>query len=141
MHFLHIWKKLICAGVQKNGYKIEYIGNSTVYHVGGASLDNTNPKKTYLNFRNSLYSLVKNTQYQLIIVIYLRLLLDGLAGLKFFFQGKPNHTFAIIKAHWSFYKALPRLVKLRRQSIKTTKSNNLLPSIVWSHFVLKIKRY
>jgi GT2 family glycosyltransferase len=139
--FAHMEEIDLCWRAINNGYKIEYIGNSTVYHVGGASLDNTNPKKTYLNFRNSLYSLVKNSQYQLIIVIYLRLLLDGLAGLKFFFQGKFNHTFAIIKAHWSFYKALPRLVKLRRQSIKTTKSNNLLPSIVWSHFVLKIKRY
>ena len=139
--FAHMEEIDLCWRAINKGYKIEYIGNSTVYHVGGASLDNTNPKKTYLNFRNSLYLLVKNSQYQLIIIIYFRLLLDGLAGLKFLFQGKLNHTFAIIKAHCSFYKALPRLLKFRRKSIKTSKSENLLPSIVWSYFILKIKQH
>ena len=89
----------------------------------------------------ALYSLVKNTQHQLITVIYLRLLLDGIAGLKFLFQGELNHTFAIVKAHLNFYQALPRLIKLRRQTIKTSKPENLHPSIVWSYFVLKIKHY
>lgn len=139
--FAHMEEIDLCWRAKNKGYRIEYIGNSTVYHVGGASLNNSNPKKTYLNFRNSLYSLVKNTQHQLITVIYLRLLLDGIAGLKFLFQGELNHTFAIVKAHLNFYQALPRLIKLRRQTIKTSKPGNLHPSIVWSYFVLKIKHY
>ena len=139
--FAHMEEIDLCWRAKNKGYKIEYIGNSTVFHVGGASLDYSNPKKTYLNFSNSLFTLVKNTQYQLIIVVYLRLLLDGLAGIKFLFQGRPNHTFAIIKAHMSFYQALPRLIKFRIQTNKTSKPKNILSSIVWSHFVIKIKKF
>ena len=139
--FAHMEEIDLCWRAKNKGYKIEYIGNSTVFHVGGASLDYSNPKKTYLNFRNSLFTLVKNTQYQLIIVVYLRLLLDGLAGIKFLFQGRSNHTFAIIKAHMSFYQALPRLIKFRIQTNKTSKPKNILSSIVWSHFVIKIKKF
>ena len=36
-------------------------------------------------------------------VIFLRLLLDGLAGIQFLLAGKPKHTFAIIRAHFAFY--------------------------------------
>ena len=76
----------------------------------------------------------KNTHKLVGFVVILRLTLDGFAGIRFFFQGKPKHLIAIIKAHGSFYKAVPRLLKFRRQhSIK--KTHNQLPSIVWSYFV------
>jgi GT2 family glycosyltransferase len=139
--FAHMEEIDLCWRAKNKGFKIEYTGASTVYHIGGASLNNSNPKKTYLNFRNSLYALVKNSQNQLIIVVYLRLVLDGLAGLRFLFQGKFKHIIAIIKAHGSFYRALPQLIKLREQTIKTTPIKDLLPSIVWSHFILKVKHY
>ena len=94
-----------------------------------------------MNFRNSLYTLVKNTHHQLIIVVYLRLILDGLAGLRFLFQGKFKHMIAIVKAHGSFYRTLPRLINLRQKSIKITPLKGQLSSIVWSHFILKVKHH
>jgi hypothetical protein len=42
------------------GYKAKYTSKSIVYHVGGATLNEGNPKKTFLNFRNSLLMLTKN---------------------------------------------------------------------------------
>jgi hypothetical protein len=41
--------------------------------------------------------------------------LDGIAGVKFLFQGKPKHLLAILKAHFSFYSLVPEHYKKRNQ--------------------------
>src|SRR5690606_32291689 len=83
------------------------------YHLGGATLSKVNSKKTYLNFRNSLFTLIKNAKGPLFPVIFVRLFLDGLASIKFLFELKPNHSLAILKSHVSFYWYLPYLLKQR----------------------------
>jgi len=138
--FAHMEEIDLCWRAKNKGLTVAYVGNSTVYHVGGASLDVSNPKKTYLNFRNSLYTLVKNTSKPLVLVVLLRLILDGIAGFRFLLQAKPKHTFAIIKAHGSFYLALPYLFQFRREN-SFTKPFKLHPSIVWSYFVQTKKYY
>jgi GT2 family glycosyltransferase len=138
--FAHMEEIDLCWRAKNKGLTVAYVGNSTVYHVGGASLDVSNPKKTYLNFRNSLYTLVKNTSKPLVLVVLLRLILDGIAGFRFLLQAKPKHTFAIIKAHGSFYLDLPYLLQFRREN-SLTKSFKLHPSIVWSYFVQNKKYF
>ena len=113
-YFAHQEEIDLCWRLHHQGRKIKYIPSSTVYHVGGASLDSQNPYKTYLNFRNNLITLLKNLPPALIFpVIFLRLILDGIAGIKFIFQGKPKHTLAIVKAHFGFYKRVPAAWKKR----------------------------
>jgi GT2 family glycosyltransferase len=138
--FAHMEEIDLCWRAKNKGSTVTYVGNSTVYHVGGASLDVSNPKKTYLNFRNSLYTLAKNTSKPLVLVVLLRLILDGIAGFHFLLQAKPKHTFAIIKAHGSFYLDLPYLLQFRREN-SLTKSFKLHPSIVWSYFVQNKKYF
>ena len=138
-YFAHMEEVDLCWRAKNKGYRIEYTGASTVYHIGGASLNVINPKKTYFNFRNSLYTLVKNTHHQLFVVVFLRLVLDGFAGLQFLSNGSFSHLTAIIKAHGSFYLELPRLIKFRKQQKK--KKHGELKSIVWSHYVKNIKYF
>ncbi len=138
--FAHMEEIDLCWRAQNKGMTVTYVGLSTVYHVGAASLKTSNPKKTFLNFRNSLYTLVKNTRKPLILVVLLRLILDGIAGIRFLLQAKPKHVIAIVKAHGSFYKALPYLLQFRRQH-SNRKSHHQLPSIVWSYFVLNKKYF
>lgn len=137
--FAHMEEIDLCWRAQNKGMKVTYVGMSTVYHVGGASLKSSNPKKTFLNFRNSLYTLVKNTHHPLLLVVFLRLILDGIAGVRFLLQAKPKHMIAIIRAHGSFYTALPYLLQFRKQH-PTRKTHNQLPSIVWSYFA-RNKKY
>jgi GT2 family glycosyltransferase len=135
-YFAHQEEIDICWRIKNEKHDIKYVGTSTVYHVGGATLQETNPQKTFLNFRNSLLSILKNvpTTY-LLFVILSRLVLDGIAAIKFLFEGKPKHFLAIIKAHFSFYNNLiPFLGK--RKKLKKNKNYNLHTSIVWQHFVL-----
>ena len=141
-YFAHQEEIDLCWRVQNEGHQIKYVGASTVYHVGGATLRETNPHKTFLNFRNSLFTISKNVPKRFVfIVIFLRLLMDGIAGLKFVFELRPIHTWAIIKAHLSFYMHLPKMLSKRRAlSFKQTNYFYCF-SIVWQHFILRKQKF
>lgn len=132
-YFAHMEEIDLCWRAFNTNYNTKYIGTSVVYHVGGATLSNTNPKKTYLNFRNSLFTLFKNADSNLIFIIWVRMVLDGVAGIRFLFQLKPAFLFAILKAHFSFYKNISRLTKQRKQLPKRSGYFES-KSIVWSYF-------
>jgi len=135
-YFAHMEEIDLCWRAKNAGYDTKYIGASTIYHVGGATLKNNNPKKTYLNFRNSLFTLTKNSAGVLLPKILTRLLLDGIAGIMFILQFKPMHTFSIIRAHFSFYYHLSRLLEQRDQPLLFKKYWHR-KSIVWLHFVYR----
>jgi len=116
--FAHMEEIDLCWRAYNSRFLIKYIGNSVVYHVGAATLQSNNPKKTYLNFRNSLLTLVKNAHGNLFLLLLTRLLLDGVAGIIFILQFKPQHAISIIRAHFSFYAQLPKLLKHRKSSVK-----------------------
>ncbi|HLT53491.1 MAG TPA: glycosyltransferase family 2 protein [Flavobacteriaceae bacterium] len=138
--FAHMEEIDLCWRAHNLEYKTSYVGTSTVYHVGGATLQTLNPKKTYLNFRNSLFTLVKNAKGNCFFLVLTRLILDGFAGVKFLIEGKPKHTWAIVKAHFAFYRHLSYLIEQRKQ--QPTKGDYYqITSIVWQYFVHKIKVY
>lgn len=68
-------------------------------------------------------------------IILVRLLLDGIAGVKFVLEGKPSHCLAILKAHFSFYKNLPTFVKKRKKS-KDKRKYYSVSSVVWQYYIL-----
>ncbi len=138
--FAHIEEIDLCWRALNKNHHIIYNGQSTVYHVGGATLKATNPKKTFLNFRNSLFTVVKNANAPLLPLVLTRLVLDGIAGVKFLLELKFLHTLAIIKAHFSFYSCLTQLIKQRKNSEKTAVYFDRT-SIIWDYFILKKKFY
>ena len=112
--FAHQEEIDLCWRAFNFGYKAKYTSKSVVFHVGGATLNEGNPKKTFLNFRNSLLMLTKNLpNKQLIPIIFIRLCLDGLAGIQFILKGKFKHCWAIIKAHFAFYLLVNQFYKKR----------------------------
>ncbi|TXN35593.1 glycosyltransferase family 2 protein [Flagellimonas hymeniacidonis] len=140
-YFAHQEEIDLCWRAKNAGHKVFYVGESKVYHLGGSTLENMNPKKTFLNFRNSLYSITKNLpRKKALFIIFMRLLLDGIAALRFIFQFKFSHCIAILRAHLSFYANFRKLYKKRE------KANFILnyystTSIVWSHFVHQVKNF
>ncbi len=140
-YFAHQEEIDLCWRVQNLGYKIYYVGKSTVYHVGGATLQESNPQKTFLNFRNSLLNVVKNVPKRwFLFVTVSRLILDGIAGLKFMLELRPIHTFAILKAHLSFYKNFYKFLK-KRKRIQKRHNYSIHNSIVWQYFILGRKQF
>jgi hypothetical protein len=140
-YFAHQEEIDLCWRVQNIGYNVKYVGSSAVFHVGGATLQETNPQKTYLNFRNSLLNVVKNVPKKwFLFVIFSRLMLDGIAGIKFLVELRPVHTLAILKAHLSFYSHFFKFLK-KRKKLQKKQNYNLHTSIVWQYFVLGRKKF
>ena len=134
-YFAHQEEIDLCWRVRNLGFEICYTGESTVYHVGGATLSDTHPRKTFLNFRNSLFSLVKNVpRGRLFFIIFIRLILDAFAGIRFLFMRKPRHLFAIVNAHFSFFTQIGKMVK-KRGHINSEKKYYHTHSIVWLYFI------
>jgi len=140
-YFAHQEEIDLCWRAKNYGYKIKYVGASTVYHIGGATLQETNPQKTFLNFRNSLFNILKNIPKKLLLyVLFSRLILDGIAGIKFILELRPVHTLAILKAHLSFYNNFFKILEKRRK-LNKNQEYKLFNSIVWQHFVLGRKKF
>lgn len=138
--FAHMEEIDLCWRCQNLGHKIYYTSKSSIYHIGGATLDKSSPKKTYLNFRNSLYMLVKNSTGKLFPLILSRLLIDGVAGLFFLLQLKPKHLLAVINAHFDFYKNIGSLLRQRNKLSKEIKHYKI-KSIAWAYFLQKKSKY
>lgn len=132
--FAHQEEIDLCWRAFNHNYKARFCYQSVIYHVGGATLQNTNPRKTFLNFRNSLLSMVKNLPKEMIFpIVFARLCLDGVAGIQFIFQGKFSHCLAIIKAHFSFYSLQFKFLNKRKS--KQYKNYYKINSIVYKYFL------
>jgi GT2 family glycosyltransferase len=123
--FAHMEEIDLCWRMKNRGWKIMVEPGSVVYHQGGATLSYQSPKKVFLNFRNSLWMLVKNLpEGNLIRVLLPRIVLDAIAALHFLSGGYLRAFYAVVKAHFAFYFSLPRFISKRR---------NLLPLITKKH--------
>lgn len=140
-YFAHQEEIDFCWRVHHLKKEIFYIPTSRVYHLGGATLETINPQKTFLNFRNSLFNLLKNVPgFKAYLIIFTRLLLDGLAGVKFLLEGKPKHTWAILRAHFSFYAHF-KMFYAKRKKISYKENSAKLSSIVWVYYLKGVKYF
>ncbi|MEH6658518.1 glycosyltransferase family 2 protein [Leeuwenhoekiella marinoflava] len=141
LFFAHQEEIDLCWRVQNLGYSVKSIGTSSVYHLGGATLEQMNPQKTFLNFRNNLMLLLKNISgAKVYLILFTRLCLDGVAALKFLAEGKPKHFLAILRAHFNFYRLIPKILETRKQTAGT-KKYAAINSIVTQYFVRNKKYY
>ncbi|AWI26195.1 glycosyltransferase family 2 protein [Flavobacterium pallidum] len=138
--FAHQEEIDLCWRIFNKGYAIEYVPKSTVFHVGGATLQQGSPRKTFLNFRNSLLMLTKNLpKKKLYIILFLRLILDGLAGIQFLSKGKFSHFFAILKAHFSFYGRFNEA--LRKRDVSQSGDYYKIESVIKSYYLQGKRTY
>ena len=140
-YFAHQEEIDLCWRAKNSGHKIWFTGHSKVYHLGGSTLENSDPKKTFLNFRNSLFSIIKNLPDKVAIpIIIARLILDGIAAGRFLLQFRGRHAAGIIKAHLSFYSKF-RMVRSKRKKQRKALKYHTVTSIVWLHFVHQEKNF
>lgn len=105
--FAHMEEIDLCWRLKNAGYKIVYTPKSTVYHLGGGTLNKTSARKTYLNFRNNLLLLYKNLPKDKVkSVIRKRKVLDFVAAMAFLLGGKPKEAIAVRQAHQDFKKTI-----------------------------------
>ena len=105
LFFAHMEEIDLCCRILNSGYRVCAISDSVVFHVGGASLNQGNPKKTYLNFRNNLLLLYKNLPSKIKRKkLFVRRILDTLAFFMFLAKLDIQNANAILKAHKDFRK-------------------------------------
>ena len=105
LFFAHMEEIDLCCRMLIAGYRVCAISDSEVYHVGGASLEQGNPKKTYLNFRNNLLLLYKNLpRKSRSSKLIIRRLMDTLAFFMFLAKLDFANSKAVLKAHRDFRK-------------------------------------
>ncbi len=149
--FAHMEEIDFCWRLKRAGYKVMVKPKSVVYHLGGGTLDYENPRKVFLNFRNSLITILKNEkQNRYLSLIYWRLILDGVAGFRFLLQGKFQHIRAIVEAHWDFFGTYAHHKKKRKStqeaidkiSIGTMDDKGRYDkSIIWQYFIKGKKKF
>jgi GT2 family glycosyltransferase len=136
----------LCWRLKNSGYKIVYQPESVVYHLGGGTLSYGSPRKVYLNFRNNLWMLFKNLpKHQFKRIFLARMILDGVAAVKFILGFNFREFWAVVKAHFAFYKNLCKLIEKRKQVQKSVivKEHNEVyrKSIMWKFFLEKKRRF
>lgn len=141
--FAHMEEIDLCWRLRNMGHRIVCVAESEVFHLGGATLNSANPRKTYLNFRNNLWMMIKNhTSKVWWLIIFIRMILDGVAGFKFVLSGQVSHCWAIIKAHIDMWRSLRKMLAKRREIQSNVREKGMLPeilqgSIVWKHYVMR----
>lgn len=114
--FAHMEEIDLCWRLKNSGKKIIACPSSVVYHLGGGTLPQYHPRKTFWNFRNSLLMLVKNLPPGKLYLVFIRLMFDWLSVIKFIAAFSFANSFAVLRAHLSFFGLIPGyLVKRREQ--------------------------
>lgn len=97
---MHMEEIDLCWRLQRAGYRVRVQPESTIYHIGGASLPQGSPRKTYYNFRNSLLLLYKNLPPSVWrSTIALRMACDLAALTRMFATGRMKQANAIVSAY------------------------------------------
>ncbi|MFT5184834.1 MAG: GT2 family glycosyltransferase, partial [Flavobacteriales bacterium] len=144
--FAHMEEIDLCWRLKNRGYRIGYCADSTVYHVGGGTLNQLNPFKTYLNFRNNLFLITKNHfSSGLLLHLYCRLILDGVAALRFLSEGNFKYLWAVLKAHISFFASFGKMYKKRKLIQQALHNPNLQGkykrNVLFDFFLKKHKHF
>jgi GT2 family glycosyltransferase len=138
--FAHQEEIDLCWRMQLSGHKVYVQPASIVYHVGGGTLPKGNSKKIYLNFRNNLIMLWKNTPSKhLILKLPFRFSLDAAAAYKALFSADVGYFFAVAKAHIHFTKWLffHRKKSLFAQPINKELKGIYRKSMLWQYYFKK----
>jgi len=162
--FMHQEEIDLCWRAQHLNKQVYCCADSQVYHYGGGTLNNQNPKKHFYNHRNSLLLLFKNLPSHLLLIIFpTRLIIDYLVVMYYFITGllyvifttplyleksytpskqkgigKIQTSIFILIAHVSFLLLLPKFIKKR----SPINSKNIYPgSIIFDYYVRKVKKF
>lgn len=138
--FAHMEEIDLCWRLRARGRDIVCVPQSVVYHVGGGTLQQGSPRKTYLNFRNNLLMLYKNLpEAELQSVLRWRCWLDLLAALQFALKGSWGEAKAVVRARKDFRALQSDYASVRKENLQKTKLQPIPErwniSLLWQFYV------
>ena len=144
--FAHMEEIDLCWRLGARGRGLVCVPRSVVYHVGGATLQKENPRKTYLNFRNNLLMLYKNLpEAELRPVMRVRCLLDYMAALKFLLCGQWPNARAVWQARRDYHRLVPEFRAARQVNLQAAVTARPVGrysfSLLFRYYVKGIRRF
>jgi GT2 family glycosyltransferase len=138
--FAHMEEIDLCWRLKSRGWNIACIPQSVVYHVGGATLNKSNPRKTYLNFRNNLLMIYKNASSERVgAILKWRMLLDYLAAAQMMLTLKWRDAAAVCKARKEFKRIKSEFEPSRQENMQKTNCRDIPEmmqgSILWHYYI------
>ena len=144
--FAHMEEIDLCWRARLQGWKVNVVPRSRVFHLGGGSLPQDSPHKLYLNYRNNLLMLYKNLdRSELVSVLAVRFLLDLVAALQMLLTGQFQHALSVVRANVAFY-SIRHEWKEERQRIQASRQAADIPerrsfSILWKYYARGKKKF
>lgn len=137
--FAHMEEIDLCWRLASRGHSLVVLPESIVYHLGGATLKKSNPKKTFLNFRNNLLMMYKNLpDKKLKKVMRMRYLLDNMAILFFILKGQTNYAKAVRSARKEFKEMKPLFESDRQNNLDLAIAEPkgvMKSSLIWQYYL------
>ena len=120
---------------QLMGHEVWVEPLSIVYHKGAVTLPVSSPKKTFLNYRNSLILLLTNYPASISFRLFFpRFFLECVSLVKEILTFKWGHAFSIIKS-WVWIMGHLGVLKKRRASLKG--NNIVIPKLIYQQSIVK----
>lgn len=144
--FAHMEEIDLCWRLRSRNRGIVCIPQSTVFHVGAATLKKDNPRKTFLNFRNNLVMLYKNLpEKELKHVMFVRGVLDYVAALTFLLKGQIDSAKAVYRARCEYERLREDFAVHREMNLKETTLRSIPErikgSILVAYYLKRQKQY
>lgn len=144
--FAHQEEIDLCWRLRSRNRGIVAVPQSKVLHVGGATLNSSNPYKTFLNFRNNLLLLYKNLpEKELKKVLFVRFWLDMVAALMFLLKLNAGDFKAVLKARRAFRKMRPEFAEKRAENMSKTVLEHIPERsgflLVWQYHLLRKRTF
>ena len=127
--FAHMEEIDLCWRLRLLGHRLVCLPQSSVYHLGGGTLNVQNPRKTFLNFRNNLLMLYKNLPADsLRSVMWRRWVLDMVAAVFFLLKAETDNFKAVFKARRA-YRQMKPLMQPKRKWVQQHTISKAIPEI------------
>lgn len=144
--FAHMEEIDLCWRLRSRGRSIVCIPQSVVFHVGGATLNKSNPRKTYLNFRNNLLMLYKNLpEEELHPVMRVRWCLDMLAAVQYLLKGEWGNVRAVFRARRDYADMRVSYQSIRSENLSKTvcptQPERYPWSLLWRYYVRRKRTF
>lgn len=144
--FAHQEEIDLCWRLRSRGYGVWCVSESTVYHLGGATLDKSNPRKTFLNFRNNLLMLYKNLPADRRVgVMALRYFLDYLAAFQKLLTGDRKEALAIVRARFEYSHIRHEFDDVRQENLEAATVKDIPEmrpnSLLWAYYVKGVRKF
>ena len=144
--FAHMEEIDLCWRLRIMGRRLVCIPQSTVWHLGAATLTVGSPRKTYLNFRNNLLMLYKNLpEGDVNRVFRRRKPLDLLAALHFLAALDWKNFKAVFQAYRAFHRMKADFAadrqRIQQSRVATGQPDRTDYCILWRYYLRGVRRY